>query len=63
MSKLIDLASHRSPVCYTIHLTEHWDGRLEIQVCDVADDERSRLAVADTLRRAADMLSNPKPCL
>jgi hypothetical protein len=51
---LIDLADHRPPVCYTIHLTQHWDGRLGIKVEDVADDERSRRAVADALRRAAD---------
>jgi hypothetical protein len=53
---VVDLADHRPPVCYTVRLKEHWDGRLEIFVEDVADDERSRKAVADALRRAADYL-------
>lgn len=53
---IIELSDHRSPVCYTVHLIEHWDGRLEIHVEDVADDSRSRKAVADSLRRAADHL-------
>lgn len=57
---VIDLANHRPPVCYTVRLTEHWDGRLEIFVEDVADDDRSRRAVADSLRRAADQLSTPR---
>jgi hypothetical protein len=54
---VIDLADKRPPACYTVHLVQHWDGRLEIMVQDVADDDRSRLAVADALRRAADHLS------
>jgi hypothetical protein len=56
MTPIIDLAKHRPPVCYTVRLVEHWDGRLEIFVEDVAGDERSRKAVADSLRRAADRL-------
>lgn len=57
---VIDLASKRQPVCYTVHLVQHWDGRLEIMVQDVAEDERSRLAVSDALRRAADHLERPQ---
>jgi hypothetical protein len=56
---IIDLANHRPPVCYTVRLTDHWDGRLEIFVEDIADDERSKSAVANALRRAADMLGGP----
>lgn len=56
---VIDLAKHRPPVCYTVRLVEHWDGRLEIFVEDVAGDERSRKAVADSLRRAAARLDQP----
>lgn len=54
---VIDLSEHRPPVCYTIRLTQHWDGRLEIWVEDVQDDPRSRQAVADALVRAAEQLS------
>lgn len=57
---IVDLADHRPAVCYTVHLVQHWDGRLEIRVEDVADDERSRLAVADALRRAAEHLERPQ---
>jgi hypothetical protein len=41
-------------------LAEHWDGRLEIFVEDVADDERSRKAIAASLRRAADTFEAPR---
>lgn len=58
MSELIDLADHRPPVCYTVRLAQHWDGRLEIFVEDVSDDERSRKAVADALRRAANHIDS-----
>ena len=54
---VIKLENHRPPVCYTVRLTQHWDGRLEIFVEDIADDERSKLAIADALRRAADTLT------
>lgn len=53
---VIDLADRRPPVCYTVRLVQHWDGRLEICVEDVADDDRSKKAVADALRRAAGYL-------
>lgn len=53
---IINLANHRPPVCYTVHLTQHWNGRLEVQVENVADDERSRIAVADALMLAAEQI-------
>lgn len=53
---IIDLADRRAPVCYTVHLCQYHDGRLEIKVEDVAEDERSQKAVASALRRAADCL-------
>lgn len=59
-TEVIDLADRRPPVCYTVHLTDHWNGTLELMVDDVSDDERSRLAVADALERAAEMLRHPK---
>ena len=60
-TKIIQLSDHRKAVWYTVRLGHHWDDRLEIIVEDVADDERSRLSVADSLRRAADFLSQTKP--
>ena len=56
---LVALADRRPPVHYTVRLTHHWDDRLEVFVEDVADDDRSRASVADSLRRAANMLENP----
>lgn len=56
---VVDLAQHRPPVCYTVRLTDHWDGTLQVFVEDVSDDDRSRASVAHALRRAADMLENP----
>ncbi len=57
---VIDLADKRPPVCYTVHLTQHWDGRLQVTVQDVAEDERSRKAVAAALRDAAELLERPQ---
>jgi len=53
MSEIVSLADRRAPVCYTVRITHHWDDRLEVFVEDVADDERSRASVADSLFRAA----------
>lgn len=58
MMAVIDLADKRPPVCYTVRLAQHWDGRLHVSVEDVTDDERTRKAVADALRRAADSMEN-----
>lgn len=55
-AQIVDLADHRRPVTYEVVLHQRWDGSLSFLVRDVADDRRSRLAVADALRRAADAL-------
>ena len=54
MSEIVDLSARRPPVLYTLRLTHHWDGRVDVFVEDVADDERSRDVVADVLNRAAE---------
>jgi hypothetical protein len=53
---VISLASRRPAVTYTVRLRQGWDGELALWVQDVADDTRSCQAVADALRRAADMI-------
>jgi len=53
MPEIIDLSARRKPVTYTVTITHHWDDTLDVFVADVADDERSRAAVADALMRAA----------
>ena len=59
MSEVIDLSAKRAPVCYTVHITHLWDGKLEVWVEDVQDDPRSRAAVGDALKRAAEMFNEP----
>lgn len=58
---IIDLADKRQPVCYTVRLRQHWNGALEVFVEDIADDERSRQAVADALALASKMLNTKPP--
>lgn len=53
MAEIVELADRRPPVTYTVTITQHWDGRMEIFVQDVADDERSRAAVGEAMQRAA----------
>lgn len=60
MSQIIDLADRRPPVTYTVTITHHWDGTIETMVQDVADDERSRAAVGDALKRAAEQYLNKR---
>ena len=56
MAEVVKLSSKRPPVIYSVHITQHWDGGVDVFVQDVADDDRSRRAVAYALRRAADGL-------
>jgi hypothetical protein len=55
-ANLFDLNSRRKPVVYTVRLRQGYDGSLTVHVEDVADDRRSRAAVADALRQAADLI-------
>lgn len=57
---VIQLSDHREPVSYTVHVTHHWDDRVEIWLEGVAQDQRSREAVAHALRSAAVLAGNPE---
>lgn len=59
MPEVIKLSGRRPPVCYSVHIIQHWDDRLEVFVDDIASDERSRRSAADAMRRAADLIENP----
>lgn len=50
---VIDLSEHRAPVTYTITVTHHWDGSLELFVEGIAESGRSNRAVAEVLLAAA----------
>lgn len=54
MSEVVDLAHKRPPVTYMVTITQHWDGRVEAFVHNVADDDRSRASVTDALRRVVE---------
>ena len=43
------LVNRQKPVSYTIDVTHHFDGMVEVFVRDVSDDERSREAVMETI--------------
>lgn len=49
---VISIGAYCKPVTYTVQLR----GELTIWVHDVTDDPRSRQALADALRRAAEMI-------
>lgn len=53
---VVSIGAYRKPVEYTVRLRQGYEGELTIWVDDVADDPRSRQAVADALRRAADLI-------
>jgi hypothetical protein len=48
-NKVVELNSKRKPVSYTIDVTHHHDGTVEVFVRDVSDDPRSREAVMSTI--------------
>lgn len=50
---IVDLSTKRQKVYYTVRIEQGWDGTLTVFVEDVADDPRSRKAVADALLDAA----------
>ncbi len=53
---VVSIAAYRKPVTYTVRLRQGYEGELAVWVEGVADDPRSRQAVAEALRRAADMV-------
>jgi len=58
MSEVISLAAKRPLVIYTVSICQDWEGSLSVSVYDLQDDPRSRQAVADALRRAADAIED-----
>ena len=53
---VVSIGAYRRPVTYKVTLRQDYQGGLAVWVDDVADDPRSRKAVADALRRASDMI-------
>lgn len=46
---IIPLASKQKPVSYTIDVTHHFDGTVEVFVRDVSDDARTKEVVMETI--------------
>jgi len=46
---VVPLVKKQKPVSYTIDVTHHFDGTVEVFVRDVSDDNRSREAVMETI--------------
>lgn len=53
---VINMNSHREPVIYSIHVTHHWGGEVEVEVEGLTDNGRSHRAAAEALREAAAVL-------
>ncbi len=49
IDNVVPLAKKQKPVSYTIDVTHHFDGTVEVFVRDVSDDDRSREAVMETI--------------
>jgi hypothetical protein len=47
--KVVSLDAKRKPVSYTIDVTHHYDGTVEVFVRDVSDDPQSREVVMNTI--------------
>jgi hypothetical protein len=58
-TNVVKLSEKRAPVCYTVHIVHHHDGKLEFYAEDVGDDERSRQSVAWACQQAADAFGDP----
>jgi hypothetical protein len=49
IDNVVPLVKKQKPVSYTIDVTHHFDGTVEVFVRDVSDDNRSREAVMETI--------------
>lgn len=56
---VVDLSARRAPVLYSVHVTHHWDGEVEVSVEGISSDERSRAVASEALLTAAEMLASP----
>jgi hypothetical protein len=55
---VIDMASRRQPVVYTIVVEHGWDGQVAVEVHDLANEPRSRKCASEALLAAAAMLDS-----
>ena len=56
MQNVLNFGDRKRPTNYTVHITQHYDGRMEFWFEDVADDDRSREAIADAMETGAKLL-------
>lgn len=51
---VVDLNARRAPVTYTLTISHHWDGKIEVWVEGVSDSERSQESIWYALKRFID---------
>mgnify|MGYP000255225035 CR=1 FL=1 len=59
-NNIIDLNAKRAPVTYTLTISHHWDGTIEIWVEGVTDSDRSQESVWYALKRFVDSKFKPE---
>lgn len=42
MSNVIDIASKQEPVCYSLHITHHYNGELEFSVSGIGENPSTK---------------------
>lgn len=61
MSNVIELSGRQQDVYYSVHITQGYDGHMEVFVDDISSDIESRKRAAYAMRKAADMIENGEP--
>jgi len=51
---VVDLNARRAPVTYTLTISHHWDGKIEVWVEGVSDSDRSQESIWYALKRFID---------
>ena len=58
MGNVADINARKPPVCYSLHITHHWDGRIELSISGISENPtpRDKVAVLYAAREAVKML-------
>lgn len=60
MTNIVDLATKRAPVLYTVHITHHWDGSIDVAIEGLGNppSEQSKQSVIYGLTTAVDLIES-----
>jgi hypothetical protein len=42
MADILDINAGKPPVCYSLHITHHWGGRIELSVAGISENPTRR---------------------